>query len=52
MLDFPLHTDIKRVFKEGKPTSYIKYRLEQREIMYSNPARMVTFVDNHDMDRF
>lgn len=52
MLDFPLQTDIKRVFKEGKPTSYLQYRLEQREIMYTNPARMVTFVDNHDMDRF
>jgi glycosidase len=52
MLDFPLQTDIKRVFKEGKPTSYLAYRLEQREKMYVNPSRMITFVDNHDMDRF
>ncbi|POZ88281.1 MULTISPECIES: alpha-amylase family glycosyl hydrolase [Petrotoga] len=52
MLDFPLQTDIKRVFKEGKPTSYLEYRLNQREIMYKDPSRMITFIDNHDMDRF
>ncbi|MDN5345607.1 MAG: hypothetical protein PWQ73_104 [Petrotoga sp.] len=52
MLDFPLQTDIKRVFKEGKPPSYLEYRLNQREIMYKDPSRMITFIDNHDMDRF
>ncbi|RLL85385.1 alpha-amylase [Petrotoga sp. HKA.pet.4.5] len=52
MLDFPLQTDIKRVFKEGKPTSYLEYRLNQRETMYKDPSRMITFIDNHDMDRF
>jgi hypothetical protein len=52
MLDFPLQTDIKRVLKEGKPTSYLKYRLEQRDLIYDHPSKLVTFVDNHDMDRF
>ncbi|MFY9356291.1 MAG: alpha-amylase family glycosyl hydrolase [Defluviitoga tunisiensis] len=30
MLDFPLQTDIKKFFKESKPTSYLASRLEQR----------------------
>ncbi|WGS65658.1 alpha-amylase family glycosyl hydrolase [Marinitoga aeolica] len=51
MLDFPLLTDIKRVFKEGKPTSYIAFRLKERQKFYDS-KRLVTFVDNHDMDRF
>jgi len=52
MLDFPLQADITRVFKEGKTTSYLEYRLNQRESMYKDPSRMITFIDNHDMDRF
>ncbi|WP_129409156.1 alpha-amylase family glycosyl hydrolase [Marinitoga lauensis] len=51
MLDFPLLTDIKRVFKEGKPTSYLGFRLNERQ-KYYDAKRLVTFVDNHDMDRF
>jgi len=51
MLDFPLQTELKRVFKEGKPTSYIGYRLEQRQEIF-DPSTLVTFIDNHDMDRF
>lgn len=51
MLDFALYTDIKRVFKEGKATSYLKYRLDERA-KYYNPENMVTFIDNHDTDRF
>ncbi|KLO20936.1 alpha-amylase family glycosyl hydrolase [Marinitoga sp. 1155] len=51
MLDFPLLTGIKRVFKEGKPTSYLAFRLKERQ-QYYDSKRLVTFVDNHDMDRF
>ncbi len=51
MLDFPLLTDIKRVFKEGRPTEYLSYRLNQRGIWFDNKI-LVTFIDNHDMDRF
>jgi glycosidase len=52
MLDFPLNIALRQVFKEGKATSNLAYRLEQRQQIYENPERMVTFVDNHDMERF
>lgn len=52
MLDFPLMTDIKRVFKEGQPTKYLSYRITKRNEIYPDPSRLVTFIDNHDMDRF
>ena len=52
MLDFPLNIALRQVFKEGKATSNLAYRLEQRKQIYENPERMVTFVDNHDMERF
>ncbi|HPE69575.1 MAG TPA: alpha-amylase family glycosyl hydrolase [Thermotogota bacterium] len=51
MLDFPLLTEIHRVFKEGKPTELMAYRLEQREQFFAG-KRLITFVDNHDMARF
>lgn len=51
MLDFPLNIALRQVFKEGKSTSNLAYRLEQRQQIYENPERMVTFVDNHDMER-
>ncbi|AKI97587.1 alpha-amylase family glycosyl hydrolase [Kosmotoga pacifica] len=51
MLDFPLNIEIRRVFKEGKATANLRYRLEKRE-EYEHPERLVTFVDNHDMERF
>lgn len=51
MLDFPLMTELRRVFKEGKPTQMLEYRLQQRENYFSG-KRLITFVDNHDMERF
>ena len=51
MLDFPLLSEIHRVFKEGKPTDFMKYRLEQREAFFDGKT-MITFIDNHDMVRF
>jgi glycosidase len=51
MLDFPLMSEIHRVFKEGKPTDLLRYRLEQREAFFDG-RNMITFVDNHDMSRF
>jgi len=51
MLDFPLMSEINRVFKEGKPTDFLRYRLEQREEFFGG-RNMVTFIDNHDMNRF
>lgn len=51
MLDFPLMSEMTRVFKEGKPTDFLRYRLEQREDFFDG-RNMITFVDNHDMSRF
>ena len=51
MLDFPLMTELRRVFKEGKPTQMLAYRLQKREDYFSG-KRLITFVDNHDMERF
>ncbi|UYO99062.1 alpha-amylase family glycosyl hydrolase [Oceanotoga sp. DSM 15011] len=51
MLDFPLYTDMSRVFREGKPTDFLAFRLLERQKQY-DPSRMVTFIDNHDMARF
>ncbi|PLV60436.1 alpha-amylase family glycosyl hydrolase [Thermotoga sp. KOL6] len=51
MLDFPLAEEIRRVLKGGKPTSWLAYRIERRnEIL--NKGLLVTFIDNHDMERF
>ena len=51
MLDFPLNIELRRVFKEGKATANLTYRLERREA-YEHPERLFTFIDNHDMERF
>lgn len=51
MLDFPLNEEIKRVIKGGQPTKYLAYRLERRNELL-NKGVLVTFIDNHDMERF
>ncbi len=51
MLDFTLMTEITRVFKEGKPTEMLSYRLAERENIYGDNL-LVTFIDNHDTMRF
>ncbi|MCD6105473.1 MAG: alpha-amylase [Thermosipho sp. (in: Bacteria)] len=51
MLDFPLNEEIKRVIKGGQPTKYLAYRLERRNQLL-NKGLLVTFIDNHDMERF
>lgn len=51
MLDFPLNIELRSVFKEGKPTANIGYRLEARQSHFDQ-TRLLTFIDNHDMERF
>ncbi|ONN27497.1 alpha-amylase [Thermosipho affectus] len=51
MLDFPLNEEIKRVIKGGQPTKYLAYRIERRNKMLEK-GLLVTFIDNHDMERF
>ena len=54
MLNFPLYFGINRVFSQGKPTSYLGYRLNAicNAGIYPNPHTLVNFIDNHDTDRF
>ncbi|MGC8819848.1 MAG: alpha-amylase family glycosyl hydrolase [Fervidobacterium sp.] len=51
MLDFTLMEEIKRVIKGGQPTDFLAYRLELRNEILKK-GLLVTFVDNHDMERF
>ncbi|AJG40876.1 MULTISPECIES: alpha-amylase family glycosyl hydrolase [Thermotoga] len=51
MLDFPLCEEIRRVLKGGKPTSWLAYRIERRNETLRK-GLLVTFIDNHDMERF
>ncbi len=51
MLDFPLNIELRSVFKEGKATANLGYRLEVRQSRLDQ-TRLLTFIDNHDMERF
>lgn len=51
VIGFPLYNEIDRVFAEGKPPSYLAYRLEQH-MQFPNPYIVPNFVDNHDVKRF
>lgn len=49
---FPLTFVIRDVLSGGRATNLISEVLNQRyTIGYDNPDRMVTFIDNHDIDR-
>ena len=54
VLNFPLHYSINRVFGEGKPTSFLSYRLNVfcNSSIYKNPFIIPNFLDNHDVQRF
>lgn len=54
MLNFPLYFSIGRVFAQGKPTSYLGFRLNiiNNSGIYKNPAQIANFIDNHDTNRF
>ncbi|MGC9771848.1 alpha-amylase family glycosyl hydrolase [Fervidobacterium islandicum] len=51
MLDFTLMEDIRRVIKGGQPTDFLAYRLTTRNEILKR-GLLVTFIDNHDMERF
>ena len=54
MLNFPLYYSMTRIFAQGKPTSFLGYRLDQtcNAGIYPNPHIIPHFIDNHDTDRF
>jgi len=51
MLDFTLMEEIRRVIKGGQPTDFLAYRLKVRNEILKK-GLLVTFIDNHDMERF
>ncbi|BCT93263.1 alpha-amylase [Lysobacter helvus] len=52
MLDFPLYATATDVFARGAPTAQLGDRIARRMRDFADPWRMVTFIDNHDVDRF
>jgi glycosidase len=49
--DYPLNFALRSVFAENKPMTDLARILRQDEI-YPHPERLVTFLDNHDTERF
>jgi glycosidase len=52
MLNFPLYGSLGDVMARGQPTRELAQRIAQVMQIHSDPHRMPTFVDNHDVDRF
>lgn len=52
VINFPLQGTLRKVFATGYPTAELGYRLKTMMELYEQPERIVTFLDNHDMDRF
>lgn len=52
-LDFPLQNILKLMFIGNEPTSIFTENMQQRtKSIYKDPSRLVTFIDNHDMNRW
>lgn len=51
VIDFPLHYAIRTAFAEGKSIRLVAQMLA-RDHLYPNPNLLVTFIGNHDMQRF
>jgi glycosidase len=52
MLNFTLYGSIGDVMARGRPTAVLADRIRQTMRVHSDPHRMPTFLDNHDVDRF
>ena len=52
MLHFTLYGSLGDVLARGAPTAVLGHRITQSQRVHSDPHRMATFVDNHDVDRF
>ena len=52
MLNFPLYGSVSDVMARGRPTQELAERIRQNMQIHSDPHRMPSFLDNHDVDRF
>ncbi len=52
MLHFTLYGSLGDVLARGAPTAVLGHRITQSQRVHSDPHRMATFVDNHDVDRY
>ncbi len=52
MLNFPLYGALGNTFARGRPTAELAHRITATQRVHRDPARMVNFIDNHDVDRF
>ncbi len=52
MLNFPLYGSIGDVMARGRPTQELAQRIQDTFKWHSDPHRMLSFLDNHDVDRF
>ncbi len=52
MLNFPLYATAGDVFARGRPTADLGYRVASMMAVHARPHLMVTFLDNHDVERF
>lgn len=52
MLNFSLYGSLGEVMARGRPTAVLAERIRQTMAVHSDPHRMPTFIDNHDVDRF
>ena len=51
VLDFPGKAAMNRVFASGEPYAALESYLHLESGLYENPYELMTFYDNHDMDR-
>lgn len=52
MLNFPLYGSVGDVMARGRPTQELAERIRNLLKLHSDPHRMLSFLDNHDVDRF
>ena len=52
MLNFPLYGSVGEVMARARPTQELGERIRQMMRVHSDPHRMPSFIDNHDVDRF
>ncbi|RVU49698.1 hypothetical protein EOE66_03850 [Rubrivivax rivuli] len=52
MLNFPLYGALGDAFARGRPPAELGDRITRMLKVHSDPHRMVSFIDNHDVDRF